>query len=53
MSGRWDAFWIYGAGPLLGTLAATLACSYLAKRIEVARLYHFDSDRDRLMRRVS
>jgi aquaporin Z len=53
VSGRWDAFWIYGAGPLLGTLAATLACSYLAKRIEVAKLYHFDSDRDRLMRRVS
>jgi len=51
VSGRWDAFWIYVAGPLLGTLAATLACSYLAKRIQVAKLYHFDSDRDRLMRR--
>jgi hypothetical protein len=36
---------------MLGTLLALLAFSYLAKRIEVARLYHFDSDRDRLFRR--
>jgi aquaporin Z len=52
VSGRWDAFWIYVAGPLLGALAATLACSFLAKRIDVAKLYHFDSDRDRLTRRA-
>jgi PAS domain-containing protein len=32
-------------------LQAVLACSFLAKRIEVAKLYHFDSDRDRLFRR--
>jgi len=34
-------------------LLAVLACSALAKRIEGARLYHFDSDRDRLFRRVA
>jgi hypothetical protein len=37
-------------GPLIGTLAATLACSFLAKRIEVAKLYHFESDRRRMFR---
>jgi len=34
-------------------LLAILACSFLAKRIEVAKLYHFDSDRDRLFRRMA
>ena len=51
VSGRWDAGWIYWAGPLLGMLAAALVCSFLVKRITEARLYHFDSDRDRLLRR--
>ena len=38
----------------LGFLSSVvLACSALAKRIEVAKLYYFDSDRDRLFRRVS
>ena len=51
ISGQWEAGWVYWVGPLLGTLAACLACSFLAKRIEVAKLYHFDSDRDGLFRR--
>ena len=34
-------------------LLAVVACSALAKRIEVAKLYHFDSDRDRLFRRLA
>lgn len=51
LSGRWDLWWVYWAGPVLGTLAATLVCSALAKRITVAKLYHFDSGRDRLLRR--
>lgn len=51
ISGQWQGWWIYWLGPLLGTLLALLACSYLAKRIEVAKLYYFDSDRDRLFRR--
>jgi hypothetical protein len=36
-----------GAGPI-----ACVACSALAKRITVAKLYHFDSDRDRLFRKA-
>jgi hypothetical protein len=45
--------WIYWVGPIAGMLLAVLACSFLAKRIEVAKLYHFDSDRDRLFRRMA
>jgi aquaporin Z len=51
VSGQWEGWWIYWAGPVVGALLAALACSLLAKRIEVAKLYHFDSDRDRLFRR--
>ncbi len=29
-----------------------LACSFLAKRITVAKLYYFDSDHDRVFRRM-
>jgi hypothetical protein len=36
-----------------GMLAAVLARSFLVKRIDVAKLYHFDSDRDRLFRRMA
>jgi aquaporin Z len=53
ISGQWQAGWVYWVGPLIGALAACLACSLLAKRIEVAKLYHFDSDRDGLFRRRS
>jgi aquaporin Z len=53
VSGQWQGWWIYWVGPLIGALAAVLACSFLAKRIEVAKLYHFDSDRDGLFRRMS
>jgi hypothetical protein len=35
---------------MAGMLVAVLACSVLAKRIEGAKLYHFDSDHDRLFR---
>jgi glycerol uptake facilitator-like aquaporin len=35
-------------GPCLGTLLAILVFSALAKRIEVAKLYHFESERRRL-----
>jgi aquaporin Z len=52
ISGQWQGWWLYWAGPLVGMLLAVLACSFLAKRIEVAKLYHFDSDRDRLFRRA-
>jgi hypothetical protein len=42
--------WALFLSELIGT---ALACSFLAKRIEVAKLYHFDSDRDRLFRRMA
>jgi aquaporin Z len=53
ISGQWQGWWIYWLGPLLGMLAAILVCSFLAKKIEVAKLYHFDSDQDGLFRRQS
>jgi aquaporin Z len=53
ISGHWDGWWIYWVGPVIGSVAACVACSALAKRITVAKLYHFDSDRDRLFRRTS
>lgn len=53
ISGQWDGWWIYWVGPMVGMLLAVLACSFLAKRIEVAKLYYFDSDHDRLFRRMA
>jgi aquaporin Z len=53
ISGQWQGWWIYWIGPVAGMLLAVLACSFLAKRIEVAKLYYFDSDRDRLFRRMA
>jgi len=53
VSGQWVGWWIYWIGPMAGMLLAVLACSFLAKRITVAKLYHFDSDHDRLFRRMS
>ena len=44
VSGQWPGFWIYRVGPLIGMLAAIIACSFLAKKISVAKLYYFDSD---------
>jgi aquaporin Z len=52
VSGQWQGWWIYWLGPLLGAFLAALACSLLAKRITVAKLYYFDSDRDGLFRRM-
>jgi aquaporin Z len=53
VSGRWEGWWIYWVGPLIGTLAAILVCSALAKRIEVAKIYYFESDRRRLLRNAA
>jgi aquaporin Z len=52
ISGQWHGWWIYWVGPLVGAFAATLLFSRLARRIEVAKLYHFDSANDRLARRA-
>jgi aquaporin Z len=51
ISGVWEGWWIYWIGPLLGALLACFVCSMLAKRISDAKLYHFDSDEDALLRR--
>ena len=51
ISGQWDGWWIYWIGPVTGSLLATLAVSFLAKRITVAKIYHFDTESDRLFRR--
>jgi aquaporin Z len=53
ISGRWDGWWIYWIGPLAGAAAAIVVCSALARRIEVAKLYHFDSDRRRIFHRMA
>jgi aquaporin Z len=52
VSGQWQGWWIFWVGPLIGALLAALACSLLAKRITVAKLYYFDRDRDGLFRRM-
>jgi aquaporin Z len=53
ISGRWDGWWIYWLGPILGMLVAILVCSSFASRIEVAKLYHFETDRRRLFHRMA
>ncbi len=52
VSGQWQGWWIYVVGPLIGAFAAALVCSILATRIEVAKLYHFESDRAGVFRRM-
>jgi len=44
ISGVWQDYWVYLVGPALGSFVALLACSRLAKRIEVAKLYYFETD---------
>lgn len=53
ISGVWLDGWIYWVGPIVGALLACILWSRLARRITVAKLYHFDSDNDRLFRRMS
>jgi aquaporin Z len=53
ISGQWEGWWLYWLGPLIGATLASAACSLFAKRITVAKIYHFDSDRDGLFRRMS
>lgn len=52
ISGVWDQWWIYWIGPLVGGLLALLVCGRLARRIEVAKLYYFDTDPEGIIRRV-
>jgi len=53
VSGNFDGWWIYWVGPFLGAVAAIFACSFLASRIEVAKVYHFDSDRSGVFHMMS
>ena len=53
ISGRWDRWWVYCIGPIIGTLAAVVVCSSFARRIEVANLYYFENDRRRLFHRMA
>ena len=53
ISGQWEGWWIYWVGPILGTIVAVLVLSSLARRIEVAKLYHFESDRRRIFHRMA
>jgi aquaporin Z len=50
ISAEWQSWWIYWLGPAIGMLLALIACSVLARRIEVAKLYHFDSDHGSLLK---
>jgi aquaporin Z len=52
VSGEWSGWWAYWAGPLFGTVLAAVACRWLARRVEVAKLYHFDRDHHGLLRRA-
>lgn len=51
ISGEWSHGWVYWAGPLVGAFLASMMLSRLARRITVAKLYHFDSQQDALFRR--
>ena len=51
ISGTWQSGWIYWVGPVVGMLLAIAACCVFADRIEVAKVYHFDSDRGGLLRK--
>jgi len=53
ISGRWEGWWIYWVGPIIGTLVAILVFSHLARRIEVAKLYYFENDRRRIFHRMA
>lgn len=51
ISGQWHGWWIYWVGPVIGTLLAMLVANALALKVEVAKIYYFDTDRSGLLRR--
>ena len=44
VSSQWEGWWIYWVGPLAGSLLGILVFSVFGARIQVAKLYHFESD---------
>jgi len=44
ISGQWTEWWIYWAGPIVGTVAAIALFRFVGVRVEEARLYYFESD---------
>jgi aquaporin Z len=44
LAARWDSWWIYWVGPVLGTVLGIVFCKLLAIEIEAAKLYYFDHD---------
>jgi aquaporin Z len=53
VSQNYTGWWIYWLGPFLGTAVAIVVCSFLASRIEVAKVYHFDVDRGGVFKAMS
>jgi aquaporin Z len=53
ISGQWDGWWIYWIGPLIGGILAWRIGKRIAKKITVAKLYHFDIDRDGYFQNIS
>jgi aquaporin Z len=52
VSGVWRDYWVYIVGPAIGSFVALFVCMRLAKRIEVAKLYHFETDHRGVMNKV-
>jgi len=50
ISGQWEDWWIYWVGPIIGMLIGIIAFSFLTKKIETAKLYHFESDNRRFFK---
>lgn len=50
ISGQWNGWWIYWAGPIAGAVAAISLFSFLGMKVEEAKLYHFESPERKVFR---
>jgi aquaporin Z len=53
ISGEWSGWWVYWVGPVMGSFVALFLCSRLAKRIEVAKLYHFETQHSGVIHKMT
>jgi aquaporin Z len=53
IAGEWRGWWIYWIAPVVGAFVALASCSRLAKRIEVAKLYYFDTDHSGVIHKLT